>query len=124
MLLLIPLVRAWRRRRRLRRAAGEPRRLILATYDVFTERAAELGFPRGPGETLEEYRRRVAGSGRLSDGHLDRLTRIASSAAYAAEEPDEEDSQEASAAAATTLKDLQRTAPWQQRILGRYRTER
>ncbi|HSH34372.1 MAG TPA: DUF3488 and transglutaminase-like domain-containing protein, partial [Actinomycetota bacterium] len=38
-LAMIPVVRAWRRRRRLRRASDEPRGLILATYDVFTERA-------------------------------------------------------------------------------------
>jgi transglutaminase-like putative cysteine protease len=122
-LLLIPPVRAWRRKRRLHRAAHEPRSLILATYDVFTERAAELGFPRGPGETLEEYRRRMARSGRLSDGHLERLTRIASRAAYAPEEPDAEASRVAGEAAATTLKDLRRSAPWAQRILGHYRRE-
>ena len=39
-------------------------RLILATYDVFTDRAAELGHPRTPGQTLEEYRRAVAVVGR------------------------------------------------------------
>jgi transglutaminase-like putative cysteine protease len=122
-LLLIPPARAWRRRRRLHRAADEPRSLILATYDVFTERAAELGFPRGSGETLEEYRRRLGASGRLSDGHLDRLTRIASSAAYAPEEPDAEASRAAGEAAATTLRDLRRSAPWAQRLLGHYRRE-
>ena len=51
-LAMIPVVRAWRRRRRLRRASDEPRGLILATYDVFTERAGELGFPREPGQTV------------------------------------------------------------------------
>ena len=60
-LLLMPVFRTVRRRRRLRRASGEPRRLILATYDVFTERAAELGYARGAGETPEEYRAPRAG---------------------------------------------------------------
>ena len=72
---MIPLVRAWRRRRRLRRASDEPRRLILTTYDVFTERAGELGFPREPGQTVEEYRARILASQPLSGGDLDRLTR-------------------------------------------------
>ena len=45
-LLLVPPVRALRRRVRLRRAADEPRRLILETYEVFTERAAGLGLGR------------------------------------------------------------------------------
>ena len=57
-LLLVPPVRALRRRVRLRRAAVEPRRLILATYEVFTERAAGIGLGRDPGETLNEYRRK------------------------------------------------------------------
>ena len=122
-LLLIPPTRAWRRRRRLRRAAGEPRRLILATYDVFTERAAELGFPRGIGETLEEYRRRVTGSGLLRDGHLDRLSTITAAAAYAPRPPGQEDAREATAAADTALHELRKGTPLGRRILGHYRRE-
>ena len=75
-LLLVPPIRALRRRVRLRRAAAEPRRLILETYEVFTERAAGMGLGRGPGETLDEYRRKVMETGYLSNGHLDRLTRL------------------------------------------------
>ena len=86
-LLLVPPFRAFRRRVRLRRAAAEPRRLILETYEVFTERAAGMGLGRGPGETLDEYRRKVMETGYLSDGHLDRLTRLTTTAAYSQHEP-------------------------------------
>jgi hypothetical protein len=83
-LALVPPVHAWRRRRRLRRAGPTPRGIILATYDVFEERAAELGHPRSPGQTLEEYRCAVGASGSVYDGDLDRLTGLATDAAYAA----------------------------------------
>ncbi len=120
-LLLIPPVRAWRRRRRLRRARHDPRQLILATYDVFTERAGELGFARNRGETLDEYRERVAASGRLRDGHLDRLTRVASGAAYSPREPGDEDARAASADASEALKELRRGTGIAQRVVGAYR---
>jgi transglutaminase-like putative cysteine protease len=119
-LLLVPPVRAWRRRRRLRSAAGEPRTLILATYDVFTERASELGFPRERGQTLEEYRARVASSGALADGDLDRLTRITADAAYAPREPDAAQAREATRAAETVLRGLRRATPLGQRLSGLY----
>ena len=41
----------------IRARAARP--LILAAYDVFADRAAELGWPRGAGETPEEYRGRL-----------------------------------------------------------------
>jgi hypothetical protein len=122
--MLLPPARAWKRRRRLRRAAGVPRRMILATYDVFTERAAELGFPRDSGETLEEYRRRVVGSGLLRNGDLDRLTDITVSAAYAPREPGEPDAREARDAAERTLTDLRKGTPLMLRVRGRYVTRR
>jgi transglutaminase-like putative cysteine protease len=120
-LLLLPLARTVRRRRRLAHASGRPRELILATYDVFAERAAELGFARSEGETIEEYRRRVSASGLLRDGDLDRLSTITTGAAYAPREPHEDDARAAAEAAHTTLKELQRGTPWTARIRGRYR---
>jgi hypothetical protein len=120
-LLLVPPFRAWRRRRRLHRARHDPRQLILATYDVFTERAGELGFVRQRGETLDEYQARVAASGRLRDGHLDRLTRVASGAAYSPREPGDEDARGASADASEALKELRKGASFTQRVTGAYR---
>ena len=122
--LAVPPVRALRRRRRLRRAGDEPRALILATYDVFAERAADLGYPRTSGETLREYRRRLASSGIITDGHLERLTSIAARAAYAPTDPVGADVREASEAADTVLHDLRERTPIGQRIAGQYRLRR
>jgi hypothetical protein len=120
-LLLVPPVRAWRRRRRLRRARHDPRQLILATYDVFTERAGELGFVRQRGETLEEYRGRMAASGRLAVDHLDRLTKVTAGAAYSPREPVAEDARAASADASQVLKELRKGTSLTQRVTGPYR---
>jgi hypothetical protein len=122
-LLLIPPARALRRRVRLARSSREPRALILATYQVFTLRAADLGLAKGPGETLEEYRARLASSGLLSNGGLDRLTAIAGRAAYAPEDPDGAEADEATRAADETIRDLRRHTPMSKRILGAYRSE-
>lgn len=122
--LAIPPLRALRRRRRVRSAGNEPRALILATYDVFAERAADLGHPRTAGETLQEYRRRLASSGLITDGQLERLTSIAGRAAYAPAEPLGSDVTEAADAASTVLHDLRERTPLTQRIAGQYRFRR
>ena len=117
----IPLVRSWIRRRRLRRARGEPRRMVLATYDVLAQRAADLGAGRGPGETPREYLRRLETSGRLDDGQLARLTALATRAAYAPAPPGPEDVLDAEADAREVLRSLRRTTPPLQRLAGAYR---
>jgi hypothetical protein len=120
-LLLVPPARALRRNVRLRGAAAEPRRLILVTYDQFTERAAGLGLGRGPGETLEEYRRKVMETGYLSDGHLDRLTRLATVAAYSHHEPDGKQAEEAGQAADTAIREIRRAVGPSRWLVGLYR---
>jgi len=120
-LLLVPPARAFRRRVLLRRAAAEPRRLILVAYDQFTERARGMGLGRGPGETIEEYRRKVLGSGYLSDGHLDRLTRIATAAAYSPRSPDQADAREAVDAAEVALREMKRSVGPTRWLVGLYR---
>jgi hypothetical protein len=122
--LSIPPVRALRRRAHLLRAGHAPRALILATYDVFAERAADLGYGRGPGETLDEYRQRLSSSGAISNGHLDRLTSIAVRAAYAPQDPPASDVQEAAEAASTALHVLRDHTVWGRRISGQYRLRR
>jgi transglutaminase-like putative cysteine protease len=121
----IPLVREARRRRRLR-AAREPRALILTTYDVFAERAADLGWARGPGETPREYRARLVVVDGLDDRartSLDRMTTAVVQAAYAPGVPDPTTSQEATADASTVLSALRHRASWRQRLLGPYRRD-
>jgi transglutaminase-like putative cysteine protease len=120
-LALVPPARALRLRMRLRRAAAEPRRLILVTYEQFSERAAGLGLGRGPGETLEEYRRKVMETGYLSNGHLDRLTRLATAAAYSAHEPDGEQAQDAGDAAETAIREIRRAVGPARWLVGLYR---
>ncbi len=124
-LALIPPARELGRRRRLRQAAREPRTLILTTYDVFTERAGELGFARAPGQTMQEYRDGVRANGGLSDdgpemSELGALTTLTTEAAYAPREPGASEASEASRAAATTLKGLRREVGWVRRITGAY----
>ena len=121
----IPLVHAARRRRRLR-AAREPRALILATYDVFADRAAELGWPRAPGETPEEYRgrlRAVEGLGMEDQERLTRMTQTVVRAAYAPGEPGADVSHRTADDAREVLHALRDTASWKQRLLGLYRRD-
>jgi transglutaminase-like putative cysteine protease len=120
-LLLVPPIRALRRRARLRRVAGEPRRLILVTYGQFVERATGLGLGRAPGQTFEEYRRKVARTGYLSDGHLDRLTRLATGAAYSAHDPDAAQAAEAGQAADVAIKEIRRAVGPSRWFVGLYR---
>jgi transglutaminase-like putative cysteine protease len=117
----LPPIRALRRRVRLRRAAANPIRLILTAYDVFTERAAELGFPRGPGETLEEYRARIVASGARVNGHLDRLSSIVSTTAYGPDAPDGETARAASEAAHRAWTDMKHGTPLVRRLTGPFR---
>lgn len=120
-LLVLPPARALRRRVRLRRAAAEPRRLILVTYELFIERAAGLGLGRGAGETLEEYRRKVMETGYLSNGHLDRLTRLATAAAYSSHDPDGEQAHDAGDAAETAIREIKRAVGPTRWLVGLYR---
>jgi transglutaminase-like putative cysteine protease len=117
---LVPPVRRLRRRIRLRRATGDQRRLILTSYDVFTERAAELGCPRGLGETLEEYRSRLAASELPVNGHLDRLTALTAVAAYAPTTPTDQDASDATDAAQSAWRDLRKSTPLIKRLTGAY----
>jgi transglutaminase-like putative cysteine protease len=119
----IPLVRWFRRRRKLRNAAREPRALILATYDVFSERAADLGFGRGLGETPLEYRRRVEATELLVDGQLERLTGTVVRAAYASRAPSDDDAMDAAADADQVIRDLRRSTPLRRRLFGVYRRD-
>jgi transglutaminase-like putative cysteine protease len=120
-LALMPPARALRRRVRLRLTAHDPRRLILATYDVFTERLGELGFPRAPGETLEEYRSRLTSAELPVDGHLDRLTAIAVGAAYAPGDPTMDEARAATDAASAAWHDMKGGTSIVRRLIGAYR---
>jgi len=121
----IPLLHWFRRRRRLH-AAGDPRTLIIATYDVFADRARELGVDRAPGDTPDEFRDRLVASDRLqeADRPLARMTTGVVRAAYSAEPPDAATADEVSRDADAVLQALRNTTPLRQRVVGRYRNER
>jgi hypothetical protein len=94
---------------------------VLATYDVFTARAGDLGLGRSAGETMVEYGLRLRASARFSDGHLERLTRIASRAAYARDEMGRDDATAAQVAARRAFRDLRRDRGRLRQVLGIYR---
>ena len=123
-LLLVPPVREIRRRARLRRAGSDPRTRILAVYEFFDARAAAMGWARAMGETLQEYRHRLARSATLSGDSLGRLIRLAGLAAYAGTDPLSDDAEDANRAAEQTLSDLRRGTPLGRRLLGWYLPER
>jgi hypothetical protein len=118
----VPLVH-WLRRRRTLAHAHEPRQLILATYDVFSERAADLGLGRGPGETPSEYRRRIEATDLPIDGHMERLTGVVVQAAYSTHPVTPDDALDASADADHVIRDLRRSTALRRRIVGIYRRD-
>lgn len=121
--IVIPLLHRASRRRRLH-AARDPRTLILATYDVFGERAGELGWGRSPGETPEEFRRRLSSADVLADAEDPRLARMTVAvvrAAYAQAAPDEQMARDVAEDATAVLHDLRDAVPLRQRLLGLYR---
>jgi transglutaminase-like putative cysteine protease len=117
---LVPAGRRLLRRIRLRRG-GDNRRVIFTAYNVFSERIGELGFPRGPGETLEEYRRRLTAVSPSMGGDLDHLTRIAGASAYSPVQPDLADALSAKQSAAAAWRDMRKATPLWQRVTGAYR---
>jgi transglutaminase-like putative cysteine protease len=120
LLLLLPPVKAIRRRGHVARAR-EPRSLILATYDVFAARAADIGLGRRPGETIREYRARLAAATPASAARLDRLTAAATRAAYGRATPDRGDAREAHRDARGAIRDLRRSRGPVRRVTGVYR---
>jgi hypothetical protein len=120
----IPLLHWMRRRRRLR-TAHDPRTLVLATYDVFTDRARELGVGRSPGETPDEFRWKLVATDTL-DGANEPLTRMTAEvvrAAYAAGDPDTGAATAVRRDADEVLRALRAATPLRQRVLGRYRRD-
>ncbi|MEO8292746.1 MAG: DUF3488 and transglutaminase-like domain-containing protein [Actinomycetota bacterium] len=118
--LLIPLVRSARRRLRLRRGSSEPRSRILAIYDVFDSRAAQIGWARRRGETLSEYRRRLDAAGVGGTASLSHLMALTGRAAYAEGGAAPADAAEADRAASDALRELRRGTPLARRIVGWY----
>ena len=116
----IPAVKTTWRRMALRRRRP-PAERVLATYRVFDGEAADLGLGRARGETLVEYRDRLSGSVRFSDGHLERLTESASRAAYGNQPATDVDAREALQSAKVAIRDMRHNVGTLRRVLGIYR---
>jgi transglutaminase-like putative cysteine protease len=120
LLIVVPIVKsAWRRR--LLRRSREPRDHVLAAYRVFDGEAADLGLGRREGETLDEHRARLAAAIAFTDGHLARLTSLATRAAYASEAPTREEANASADDARYAIRELRRDAGIIRRIVGTYR---
>jgi transglutaminase-like putative cysteine protease len=120
LLIVVPIVKsAWRRR--LLRRSREPRAHVLAAYRVFDGEAADLGLGRREGETLDEHRARLAAAIAFTDGHLGRLTSLATRAAYASEAPTRDEANASVDDARKAIRELRRDAGIIRRIVGTYR---
>ena len=120
LLIVVPIAKsAWRHR--LLRRSREPREHVLAAYRVFDGEAADLGMGRREGETLDEHRARLAAAIAFSDGHLGRLTTLATRAAYAPEAPTRAEADASVEDAHRAIRELRRDAGLIRRIVGTYR---
>jgi transglutaminase-like putative cysteine protease len=121
-LVLLPVVKVSVRRFRVARARGSRDR-TLAAFRLFEARAGDLGLGRGTGETPWEYRARLSGDVQLSDGHLDRLARIVSTAAYSPRGVSDEDAHEAGRAGRSAIRDVRRSVGLARRVAGMWRPQ-
>jgi hypothetical protein len=122
LLVAIPLAKVARQRLAMARARS-PRDRVLQAYVSLAERAGDLGFGRGAHETLWEYRCRLKSSLRSLDGHLDRITALATRAAYSDEDLVPTDAEQALEAARRAGAEIARSAGMARRLAARFRVE-
>jgi transglutaminase-like putative cysteine protease len=120
LLVLVPAVK-FAVRVRIAHRRGAPRDMVLAAFHLFDGEAADVGLGRRPGETLSEYRGRLAERVRFSDGHLTRLTAAATRAAYAEDRIEPEEARAAQRDARVAIRDVRRDAGLVRRLIGVYR---
>lgn len=120
LLVLVPLLKFVIRLRIVHRH-GRPREMVLAAFRLFDGEAADVGLGRRTGETLSEYRMRLAERVTFSDGHLTRLTAATTRAAYADERVRPEEARAALRDARHAIRDVRRDAGLVRRLIGVYR---
>ena len=86
--------------------------------------ATDVGLGRRTAETILEYRGRLAGTVRFTNGDFDTLTALAGRAAYAEDGLSAADGRRAVTLARTASRDIRRSAGRPRLILGLYRLER
>jgi hypothetical protein len=119
-LLLFPFVKIVARRIRTTRARSATER-ALAEFRLFESRAGDVGLGRGPGETPWEYRARLSKEVQLSDGHLDRLATVASTAAYSPRGVTDDEAQGAGRDGRVAIRDVRRSVGVGRRLAGIWR---
>ena len=118
--LLIPVLKAAGRRLKLRRTK-EARRRVFASFEVFSDRAGELGLGRRPAETLSDYGERLRSTVPFSDGNLESLLGAASKAAYSASPVLGSDAERAGENARQALRDMRGATPLRRKLRGAFR---
>jgi transglutaminase-like putative cysteine protease len=117
--LIAPPAKAIGRRLALGRAR-ESRQQVRAAYTWMLDGASDLGVPRRPWETVEEYGVRLSERGAPPEA-LERITRIAGRALYSSHRPRPADGEQAVAAARTILRELRRREGWLRTLVGAIR---
>jgi len=121
--LAIPVAKSARRRVVLARARA-PEERVLASYQVMSDRARDLGMGRRSHETPREYRARLRARVPALDGSLDLLTTLATTAAYAGEEVSQDQAERAFASSRRVTREIHRAAKPAARVVGWFRVER
>jgi transglutaminase-like putative cysteine protease len=120
----IPLTKSARRRLLLKRAAGRPRQMVLASYAVLVADAGDIGLGRRAHETLWEYRARLRSKVDGLDAELTRLMGLTGRAAYSERAISPAQASSAAAAAGTIARSLRRSVGRLTRILGWFKLPR
>lgn len=121
--LLIPVAK-WAGRRSMLVRARTPKDRVLATFDVMSQRAADVGLGRRGDETLGEYRARLRRRVPALDGSFDRLTELTSKAAYAEEGVERDQAEKASTWARAVVREIRKASSPGSRVIGLFRLER
>jgi hypothetical protein len=116
----IPLVKLSQRRLILRRAHGAAG-VVLASFRVLDERAADVGLGRRPSETLREYGARLSGSVHGLDRTAENLTALASRAAYSENGLSSDQAEQARSDARRAARLIRRSVPLERRVFGTFR---
>ena len=118
-LLLIPPLKAVRRRMRVH--AADSRARTLGAFDMFADRAADVGYGRHASETPAEYGRRIADAFPGAGPPVTSLADAAARATYGGKPVSREEADAAVAAARQAVREVWRASPRLRRLAGNYR---
>jgi hypothetical protein len=114
-LLLVPLVKEGRTKRRYARASS-PSDVTAAAFSQFLDDASELTLERAPAESAIAYASRLGRRQMVNPLHADRLAQLFERAEYSAMGTNSEQAAEARRLAATLRRSMWRQASWWMRL--------